>query len=46
MSMVLPTLITMAMGEHWWPAWNFNVLRYTIGLHIVWLVNSGKNILL
>jgi stearoyl-CoA desaturase (delta-9 desaturase) len=42
-SMVLPTLITMAMGEHWWPALNFNVFRYTIGLHFVWLVNSGAH---
>lgn len=42
-SIIVPTLITMAFGEHWWEAMNFNILRYTFELHCVWLVNSGAH---
>lgn len=38
--MGVPVLASMAMGEYFNVAWNGNIYRYLLGLHIVWMVNS------
>lgn len=39
-TMGVPVLLSMAMGEYFNVAWNGNIYRYLLGLHIVWMVNS------
>jgi stearoyl-CoA desaturase (Delta-9 desaturase) len=42
-AIILPIALTWYLGEDIVRATNFNMLRYTLGLHIVWLVNSGAH---
>jgi stearoyl-CoA desaturase (Delta-9 desaturase) len=39
----IPISISYALGEDPLAALNANVFRYTLGLHLVWLVNSGAH---
>jgi len=43
LTFVIPITIHYFLGEDPFRALNFNVLRYTFGLHMVWLVNSGAH---
>lgn len=43
LSYVIPISVHYFLGEDPFRALNFNVLRYTFGLHMVWLVNSGAH---
>lgn len=43
LTFVIPIAIHYYLGEDPFRALNFNVLRYTLGLHGVWLVNSGAH---
>lgn len=43
LTFVIPIGLCVYLGEDPFRALNFNVFRYTIGLHGVWLVNSGAH---
>ena len=43
LTFVIPVAIHYYLGEDPFRALNWNVFRYTFGLHMVWLVNSGAH---
>lgn len=43
LTFLLPVTASYFLGEDPFRALNWNVLRYTFGLHMVWLVNSGAH---
>lgn len=43
LAFVIPVTIHYYLGEDPFRALNWNILRYTFGLHMVWLVNSGAH---
>lgn len=43
LTFVIPIAINYLLGEDPLRALNANVFRYTFGLHMVWLVNSGAH---
>lgn len=43
LTFLIPITIHYFLGEDLFRAINWNILRYTFGLHMVWLVNSGAH---
>lgn len=43
LTFVMPITLSYYLGEDAFRALNANILRYTISLHVVWLVNSGAH---
>lgn len=40
LNFILPVVIACAFGESFNAAWNGNIYRYLVGLHVVWCLNS------
>jgi stearoyl-CoA desaturase (Delta-9 desaturase) len=41
---IIPVSIMCYFGESFVTAWNVNILRYLVSLHVVWCVNSVAHI--
>jgi stearoyl-CoA desaturase (Delta-9 desaturase) len=40
LNFILPVFLVWYCGESFTVAWNGNIFRYLLGLHLVWCINS------